>query len=620
MRFLITNTQDFASPFSQEELRKHEIGKWNLFSTDSHVPYNSSEFGGVVDGYVRDFDIDKDNMTAQNRSVFQHLWNSWPLSLNITGSFAATLINKNSSELVLCNDLIGVYPLYYLRQEKNLFISNSLIWLGIISPCERDEAGIAQRCFGPEFCNLGRRTILKDCKRLLPGEWLKFDENATEIDRKYDNSLYQSIEREINEDTLTLNYWSTLKKELQYCLVSEPRINLALSGGMDSRILLGAVSLEKSLSCYTYGKDENYETKIAQRLAQKKGADFKSFSDPWLNFPKKELLRNYTLNTEAAYLSSWFEILEHVDIKKKEVLLLGDLSTSVSGRTIKRFSTKAYREKNYFKHSVLGKGYDLTINNPQTFENWKQEILQKFLRPYNKSSLEMLDLKISVEKIRQNIIADINELFARIEAHNIKYIDLVDELFTWYTHTRFPMGKQILVNNSRFRAYCPGLSMAVIREASNIPPEFRLNQKFVRKLFQEQKELRVLSKIPTSQIPLIPQYFPDIVRFPVWAIRSKLDDFFIRRMMKAKDPGMRYRLFLSNNWVNVYQNPDLETNLDAYFEYNHLGKAYVKGIKSQALQRRDLKQWPFANMNIINAAALNIELELIASYRNQYEV
>ncbi len=620
MRFLITNTKRSISPFTADKVKEYKIGTWNLYSTEEGTPNETNEFTVTIEGYVRDLKLDPNNLTKQKSEVCKQLWNSWPLPPNITGSFSAAIINRDSFELVLCNDLIGVYPLYYLKSGKDLYVSNSLIWLGSISGCEFDETGIAQRCYGPEFSNLGSRTILKGCKRLLPGEWLKYNSNANQLEKRYDNSLYQKTDEKANKNSLQVEFWDTLTKELKYGLNTDKTVNLALSGGIDSRLLLGAIPSEKEISCYTYGKEENYETKIARKLAEKKRADFCSYSEPRLHFPDKILLDKYTLDTEALYLCSWLEILENIKKDQREIFLLGDLSTAISGRTIRKFSTKAYREKNFFRHSVLSKDFELEPNTPKTLESWKNHILDKFTRTLNEKSLKNLNLEKSVEEIRENTKADISELFNRIDSHNLKYIDLVDELFTWYTHTRLSMGKQILVNNSKFRAYCPGLSIAVIRNASNIHPTLRLNQKFVRKLFREVKELKALGRIPTSQIPLIPQNSSDLIRFPVWGIRSKLDDYLIKRMMKARNPKMRYRLFPSNNWVEVYQNPDMEKNLDEYFKNDHLGKDYVENIKSQAKNRRDLKQWPFANMNIINAAALNAELDWIVSFRKQDEV
>ena len=61
----------------------------------------------------------------------------------------------------------------------------------------------------------------------------------------------------------------------------------------------------------------------------------------------------------------------------------------------------------------------------------------------------------------------------------------------------------------------------------------------------------------------------------------------------------------------------MENNLRAYFQNNHLGKGYFDYLLNQSLQRKDLKQWPFANLEVINAAALNIEIDFIKSFREK---
>ena len=70
--------------------------------------------------------------------------------------------------------------------------------------------------------------------------------------------------------------------------------------------------------------------------------------------------------------------------------------------------------------------------------------------------------------------------------------------------------------------------------------------------------------------------------FLVWGIRSRLDQYFIRRLLKTKNPKGRYRLLKSINWVKAYQHENLEARLDAYFSPGHLGDQYIvqqkKGI------------------------------------------
>ena len=613
MNFLISNKPDLnIESFSQEtgeDIGKRDLNGWSLYSTEQ-IGFKSSNSFLLTEGYIRNLQLPSGNLEAQYESCSRIIEHSWPVPQHLTGSFSSLKINLDTNEIILCNDLIGIYPLYYLKLGKHFFISNSIIWLGAVSGAKRDETGIFQRSFGPEFCNLGRRTILEGCKRLLPGEWLRFSSSGDLIESKYDNSLYSNLSSPTGKTDFFKEYWTGFKKELEFCLAGKKKVNLALSGGMDSRILLGAIDSRKDLRCLTYGEGDNYEVNIAKRLAKTKGSSFSNFHNPQLNFPGIDQLRDYTFRTEAIHLCSWLEILENVEVNK-EVLLIGDISTAVTGRTIRKFNTKAYQRKNFLSHNLFNKKYEFEVNTPASFKAWKNRIRVKFVRYYNQMNIDNLGLEIDLEELRAKFEKDISSLFERIDSHNLPYIELVDELFTWYTHTRFPMGKQILLNRSKFLPFCPALSVQLMRISSNIPPQDRLNLGFVRKLFSRIGELKELGKIPTSQVPLIPLNAPHLMRIPVWGFRKMMDEYLIKKLVKNGDPNRRYRLFKSNNWVDAYQRDDLEEILESYFSSNQLGEAYLNGIKQQAIKRKKLEHWPFANMNIMNAAALNTELDFI---------
>lgn len=612
MNFLFSSDPDVNLKTLEKELGQNiactQIEQWNFYSTEE-LGFQNSEFFSHTEGYIKDLNLSPENSIEQEISCGNIIENVWPVPSNITGSFSRFQLNLSSDLVCICTDPIGVYPLYYLKLKGQLYISNSLIWLGAIQGVEIDETGVFQRCFGPEYCNFGRRTILKNCSRLLPGEWLQLDHQGNFIKNKYDNTLYNSHSSP-DSSKKTAAYWKALKKEVEYCLSNEKTVNLALSGGMDSRILLGAVSFNKKLRCLTYGNEKDYEVKIASKLARIKGAEFRSFHYPYINFPSREILREYNLKTEGIYLCSWLEILENVS-QTNEPLLIGDLSTAATGRSIKRFNSKTYQKKNFLKHNLLNKGHDFEKNNSASFKSWKDRILNRFLRSYTNENIHNLGLSIELSDLREKTREDLSALFDRIASHDLAYIELVDELFTWYTHTRFPMGKQVLLNRSKFQTFCPALSIQIMRLISSVAPESRLNLGFVQKLFKEEKELQKLSRIPTNQVPLLPLNAPHIFRLPMWGFRKIMDDYFIKKLVKAKDPKKRYRLFKSNNWVKIYQQDNLDKKLDAYFTPNYLGQAFADHIKKQAIKRKSLEFWPFANMNIMNAAGLNDELEHI---------
>jgi hypothetical protein len=597
------------------DLSIQEIGSLNIITEDLNEIRDTSLHYSITNGYLRDFTKEILDVKGQEESSIAEISKTWPLPDSISGSFSTVIINKNTEDIILCNDPIGIYPLYYLKNNKDFFISNSIILMGAMSLGKLDEVGIVQRCLGPEFSNLGSRTILKNCKRLLPGEYLKFDKYGNKILSKYDNTLYQNISPSSQVNDIHKGFWKLYKTELEYCLNDSEKVNIALSGGLDSRIILGAIPENKKKNCITYGERENYETKIASRLAKIINADFENFSQPDLCFPSVEILKKYTLQSEAVNLCSWLEILEAITKESKEPILLGDMAEVLNGRNIKKFSSKKFRQSQFLKYQFLKKDYVFEKSSNNNFDNWRNSIASSHLRWYSEEKLSLFNISINRQNLLMALQSDLNELFQRIEAHRLPYVELYDELFSWYTHTRIPMGKQILVCNNKFRSYCPSMSLQILRKASSVHPNLRLNSRFMNKLFKESIELKELNKIPTNQAPLVPQNYPDIIKFPIWGLRSKLDQYLIQRLVKSRDIKKRYRLFRSINWAEIYQNPDMEKNLYDYFENNHLGGKFFQSVLNLCVQRKKLIQWPFANIDIMNAASLNVEIDLLKSLR-----
>ncbi|MFD2517922.1 hypothetical protein [Salinimicrobium flavum] len=619
-KFLITNNTELTPEQLPQGLFQHQIENFSVI-TESVIPPEKIDNKIIsVDGYLRDLNKEVHEKKEQEKSVIEALSGEWPLPSNITGSFSAILIVVQEKLVNLSTDLIGLYPLYYRIDSNKFFFSNSIILLGAISGAEMDPTGILQRSLGPDFANQGSRTILKNCKRLLPGERRKYDLEGNLISIQFDNSLYSDLSDANQNHNLVKGYWEAYKREVEYCLNNANSVNLALSGGVDSRITLGAISDSKKLTCYTFGSIKNYETKIAARLAKLKAASFQNCYRPELYFPTSEILYKYTWGTEALELCSWLEITESVEKKVKEPLLLGELCEALPGRKIARYSTRKFRQKNFLKYYVKNDDYHLEKSSSEAFEQWKQKKLRNYLIYFHEKNLLRFDFDFDFEVVREELAADLNEVFERIEVHNLPYVELYDELFSWYTYTRMHLSKQLLVVSNKFDAFSPAMSLQMLRKTSNLHPNLRLNYRFINKLFKNTEELRKFRKVPTSQAPFVSQNAPDFLKFASWGLRSKVDQALIRHMMKTKNPKKRYRLLKSINWARVYQNSDLEKILEGYFRDNYLGKAYVQGIKNQALERRDLKQWPFANINIIGAAALNAELHLISTLRKAREV
>lgn len=613
MKFLISrSTLDINGLRNLEkkyQLEANKIGSYSIITEKGTVLNSINGLTPFIDGYIRDFGFEAKDVASQTENAIQFITEQWPVLDSISGSFSCAIIDDIKEEIILCNDSIGIYPLYYLIKDDQFYISNSLIWLGAASGAAIDSIGLFQRTYCPEFANIGSRTLLENTKRLLPGEWIKFNKSGELLAQKYDNGLYQNI----SNTKSSFDYWENLKRELSYCVAGEKNLHIALSGGMDSRLIIGGLPKEKQLFCHTYGQDNYYETLISKHIAKLYDAEFKSYSQPELYFPTKEILEKYTIETEAIYLNSWLEILEAQEKKKREIMLLGDMTESLQGRNlpIKK------NWKNFKKYYLRGKEYPFRENTKEVFNQWKDNIIGNYTKLVSQTHINRLNIEQSEERIREGIINDLNELFVRIEQHDLPYVELVSEIFSWFTHARIPMGKQILILDSQFKSYCVPMSVQILRLTSNLHPNLRINGRFIKSLFSSVKELKLVGGVPTSQIPYVPFNTPDFLKVPIWFLRSELDDFLIKRLMKSGDPKKRYRVLKSFNWVEVYQQPQIESNLRSYFEKNYLGEAYTNAVIEGALARRDLKQWPLSNINIINAAALNTELAILDLTKSQ---
>lgn len=617
MNFLISNIssaelKNIKTPF---KLNYKKVGKNIILSENPDKIIETGSTVSIITGYLRDTNIDIKDFRNQEKSAIDQLLIKWPVSNNITGSFSTLIIDKDSNNIIICCELLGIYPLYYLKIGTSYFISNSIILIATVSNSKLDEAGIAQRCIGPEFSNFGTRTILENCKRLLPGQYLKFDDQGEIIESRFDNSLYQNLSDSNQNHNLHKEYWASFKKDVAYCLSDTKKVNIALSGGIDSRILIGAIPKNKKIQCHTFGHKDNYETKIASKLSKKSQADFKNYYDPDLYFPSIEILKEYTLKTESVQLCSWLEILENIPENKEGPLLLGELCEALPARNIKKFSSREFRQKNFFKYFIQKKDFEFEISTGKKFSDWKEKKISKFVLWCSEERVNELDLNLSHAMVIEELKLDLEELFERIEQHNLLYVELYDELFSWYTYSRMRLAKQVTLCNSKIDTYSPAISIQNLRRTSNIHPNLRLNYRFSNKLFREFDELKRLNKVPTSQAPLVPQCFPDSIKFPIWGIRSKIDSYLINRSMKNKSMEKGYRLFKSINWASFYQNKNMQKNIKDYFKNNHLGEAFYKKQYNTSVARKELTQWPFANIDIINACSLNVEIDIIKEYQ-----
>ncbi|MFC6858611.1 asparagine synthetase B family protein [Zunongwangia atlantica] len=616
MKYLISK-----NPISKESLTKlplefelKTINDFYLIYEKGITVIEHQDYFAFVDGYIIDHENYKDQNKTDNYKCIENIIYNWPIAENFSGSFSISVIHKTTNQLIICNDPVGPYPLYYSKNKNlDIIVSNSILCLGWLFNFEKDEVGIYQRLVGPELSNLGSRTILKRVKRLLPGEKLTFSKaNKT---HQFDNSLYANLgDPNSNLSLESKRLHKLITDELKILNQNSSEIYLALSGGLDSRILLSTVS-SQNLNCLTYGSNKYYETKLAKKLAKVKGAIFINFDDEQYIFPKPKTLEKYTLETESVFITNWLAILENIKPKCKEFLLIGDMCESIPARNIGKFNLKNISKSTFLKTQLWKENFQFTKSSKDDFQDWKNQIIKRFMFFYQPISLENSNFKIAIEDLHKNLMEDLNEIFDRISDHNLPYIELYEELFKWFTHARSGMNNQITLCNQKFTSISPTMGMKILRETSNIHPNLRISNRLMDAMLNSNSTTKKLRTLPTSQAPFVSQKAPKFLKFIIWGTRSYIDSLLVKRIISKKNSNLRYRVLPSYNWVKAYTSETNFKKFQSYFTNKKIGSKWYSKLEKNFIKKSKLESWPFTNTVFISAASLNKELELIDKYK-----
>lgn len=208
-----------------------------------------------------------------------HCWGVDALQKFI-GMFAFALYNKQTAELLLVRDRLGVKPLYYSDTRGFAFASEVKMLRQLNIPVSINHEALHQYFrFGYVP---GEQTIFNEIKKLLPGHYLKFHNGRTEIHRWWqltipENKISFSNERDIEEQLEQL-----LISAFSYRLVADVPVGVFLSGGVDSSLLTAVLSKNagRRIKTFTIGFDvKQYdERRYAQQVAQLTGTELVEFT------------------------------------------------------------------------------------------------------------------------------------------------------------------------------------------------------------------------------------------------------------------------------------------------------------------------------------------------------
>ena len=197
----------------------------------------------------------------------------WEGLQSLQSPFAGCVIDKYNNTCWLLSDRYRLLPLYYVQTASLLIFSskiNPLLRSGLFD-WQLDRAALLD-FFTFEHLT-GAKTFAAEVKLLGAGESIRFDgQNKYQISSYYDIQQSLVTNRELRCADIAERLHMALQKSVQRAVTNSKTVAITLSGGLDSRALLGcALQTDSEIKTYTFGTPDCDDITIASQLAQRCG-------------------------------------------------------------------------------------------------------------------------------------------------------------------------------------------------------------------------------------------------------------------------------------------------------------------------------------------------------------
>ncbi|MGH8071384.1 MAG: asparagine synthase-related protein [Candidatus Entotheonellia bacterium] len=402
-------------------------------------PYNQLEY---IYDYYRKFDL------------------KFPLYLN--GSFLIFLVDESRNRIVIANDRTASRPLFYFFHRNVLYCAPELKALLVLPSVKKALNLSAIASFLSCGYLLNGETWIEDIKALDNASILVFSDKGAQF-IKYWNYLFDEDAKDLG----TKHYQDILSELIHKAVKSRIRTNhkygILLSGGYDSRGILGCVLREKDhgeIKTISWGSREDIldgDCIVARRLAEKVGVqhtfyplDAEKLSD---NIKDFIYLNDGTTDSCANYPESLrlFEKIRNdlsIDILLRGDECFGWSATAFDEKTMfQTLGVRPLHELEEFKNiinidkmSLLKSKIDTTLEDLLKKVNFKtihskkdffylDQRLKHYLNPL--SYVKRIEIEIRNPFIDNDILDFVVSLPEKYRIRKYLYTKTIREMFPW---------------------------------------------------------------------------------------------------------------------------------------------------------------------------------------------
>lgn len=202
------------------------------------------------------------------------------------GTFQSAHVSKDGRTLTLINDRFGLLPLFIYECAPQFAFASDLVQLQQLvrtATGDSDFRFVLDRASLLEWLEvglvMGNRTLLRNVAVLPPASVMTWNGNRSSLTRYWRPQFSEAnAPFDITGRGEALD--AALRRSLKRCLSADKRVSVSLSGGLDSRLLLGAaLRAGRAVSALTFGPERSDDHAIAAQVAASLGVAHHPFID-----------------------------------------------------------------------------------------------------------------------------------------------------------------------------------------------------------------------------------------------------------------------------------------------------------------------------------------------------
>ena len=234
----------------------------------------------VMDGEIYDYDEEKERLKTKGHKflvdndpefclyLYEEYGEDFVKELN--GSFSLVIWDDNDQKLLIANDRYGSRPLYYAHNNGRLLFASEVKAILQDETFEKEINPEAVAEFFTFEYILENKTFFNGINLLPPASIFTYKNGQLSIKPYWDFEFVEEYDKP--EDYYVEKLVSAFKKAVERRMIGNHRFAVSLSGGLDSRAILGAIGKKYfPVYTFTYGVPGCNEAKIAKKVANKSG-------------------------------------------------------------------------------------------------------------------------------------------------------------------------------------------------------------------------------------------------------------------------------------------------------------------------------------------------------------